>query len=227
MDGTSHDILAEDIARAYAGQELEPESCTGFDLAAREAELEGGPEYLQAKEFFAKLLDGRDGDCLPVRDEFGEKPEQGWLEHEFRLDELEFRKMCIRDSIDPGAGEAHAALDHGLLLRVPAVEAPPAACHGHIVVAVAAIVVDDGADLVFGIVHGQLRHTGFGQGHALRPGHELIAHAVDGGGELGDIYLQVMDEPAVNDGELDLVCLVALCGYLDLVAEMCIRDSAI
>ena len=29
MDGTSHGILAEDIARAYAGQELEPESCTG------------------------------------------------------------------------------------------------------------------------------------------------------------------------------------------------------
>lgn len=96
MDGTSHGILAEDIARAYAGQELEPESCTGFDLAAREAELEGGPEYLQAKEFFAKLLDGRDGDCLPVRDEFGEKPEQGWLEHEFRLDELEFRTLRER-----------------------------------------------------------------------------------------------------------------------------------
>ena len=65
-------------------------------LAAREAELEGGPEYLQAKEFFAKLLDGRDGDCLPVRDEFGEKPEQGWLEHEFRLDELEFRTLRER-----------------------------------------------------------------------------------------------------------------------------------
>lgn len=93
MDGSSHWMMADDMRTAYDGGELTTEERTGIDVALDEAAAEGGEEYLRAKEFYAKLLDGRDCDCLPVRDVYGDVPEQGWLTHVFGIDAAAFKAL--------------------------------------------------------------------------------------------------------------------------------------
>lgn len=93
IDGTSLIILAADIKRAYDGEELEIEEYTGLDVAADEEALIGIEEYNRAKEFYAKLLDGCEGDCLPVRDVFEDTPRQGWMFHEFEIDKDKFKAL--------------------------------------------------------------------------------------------------------------------------------------
>ena len=83
FDGTSWGILAADMRRAYDGEKLEIEEYTGIDVAADEAVLIGSDKYNSAKAFYEKLLDGCEGDCLPVRDVYDDTPKQGWLLHEF------------------------------------------------------------------------------------------------------------------------------------------------
>ncbi|MGN0163217.1 MAG: amino acid adenylation domain-containing protein, partial [Candidatus Ornithomonoglobus sp.] len=92
-DGTTEIILAADMRKAYDGEELEIEEYTGLDVAADEEALTGSEEYMRAKEFYAKLLDGCEGDCLPVRDVFEDTPRQGWLFHEFEIDKDKFKAL--------------------------------------------------------------------------------------------------------------------------------------
>ncbi len=87
MDGTSHaGILAQDMRKAYDGEALQQETYTGIDVAAQEAALMGGEEYQRAKDFYHSLLDGCEGDCLPVPDLSEDTPKQGWLAGQFQLD---------------------------------------------------------------------------------------------------------------------------------------------
>lgn len=86
IDGTSHHALTKDIRKAYDGEELEVDSYTGIDVAIEEAQMEGGSEYNRGKAFYAELLEGRDCDCLPVRDVFEDTPKQRWLNYDFELD---------------------------------------------------------------------------------------------------------------------------------------------
>lgn len=85
-DGSSSKLLADDIRKAYDGEELQIESYTGIDAAVDEEMLRGTEKYSKAKEFYAKLLDGCEVDCLPVRDVFEDTPKQGWLTYEFNVD---------------------------------------------------------------------------------------------------------------------------------------------
>ena len=92
-DGTSMMILSADVRRAYDGEELEIEEYTGIDIALDEAALAGSEEYNRAEEFYANLLDGREGDCLPVRDVYDDTPKQGWLSYEFEIDKDKFKAL--------------------------------------------------------------------------------------------------------------------------------------
>jgi amino acid adenylation domain-containing protein/thioester reductase-like protein len=94
-DGVSLQLLADSIRRAYDGEELSEEEYTGLDVAADEAALIGGESYNRAKLFYEGLLDGCDGDCLPVRDICEDKPEvgQGWLVYEFKIDKDRFKAL--------------------------------------------------------------------------------------------------------------------------------------
>lgn len=92
IDGTCHGrILAVDLRKAYDGEEPEAESYTGLDVAADEAALYGTEEYNCAKEYFERLLEGCDGDCLPVPDRFEDTPSQGWVRYRFVLDQDLFK----------------------------------------------------------------------------------------------------------------------------------------
>lgn len=93
FDGTSWGILAADMRRAYDGENLEIEEYTGIDVAVDEAVLIGSDKYNSAKAFYEKLLDGCEGDCLPVRDVYDDTPKQGWLLHEFEIDKDKFKAL--------------------------------------------------------------------------------------------------------------------------------------
>ena len=67
-DGTGIKILLEDIGRAYAGQKIEPESFSGFDVSAAEEKKRNGRELEKAKEFYKQLLEEADTDFLPGSD---------------------------------------------------------------------------------------------------------------------------------------------------------------
>lgn len=93
VDGTGLQILVRDMQRAYDGEPLEPDTYTGLDVARDEAARESTPEYEQARRFYDALLQGRNGDCLPVPDVFEDTPRQGWLNYEFQLDAAAFKAL--------------------------------------------------------------------------------------------------------------------------------------
>ncbi len=67
-DGTSLNILLDDIERSYRGEKPEAETFSGYEVVLNEQRLREG-EYLEkAKSYYENLLDGVDTDCLPVAD---------------------------------------------------------------------------------------------------------------------------------------------------------------
>ena len=55
-DGTSENIILTDINRAYAGEELEKESFSGFELALEEVDKRNSKAYEEAKNYYTSLL---------------------------------------------------------------------------------------------------------------------------------------------------------------------------
>ncbi len=61
-DGTSENILLNDINKAYSGEKLEKETFTGYELALEENDKRNSKAYENAKEYYATLLkDVEDG----------------------------------------------------------------------------------------------------------------------------------------------------------------------
>ncbi|MDR0951797.1 MAG: amino acid adenylation domain-containing protein [Oscillospiraceae bacterium] len=66
FDGSSMGIFMRDLARAYAGEKLETEKYTAFDVSLAEEALEDGAKYRKAKKFFENLIgDGEGASPLP------------------------------------------------------------------------------------------------------------------------------------------------------------------
>lgn len=93
FDGMGFGILAEDIRKAYDGATLEMEPYTGIEVALDEMNSQESDIYARAREYYAALLDGRDGECVPVRDVHEKAPRQGWITHEFSVDEVAFKAL--------------------------------------------------------------------------------------------------------------------------------------
>ena len=91
FDGAGFGILSRDIRRAYDGEEIDEESCTGIDIALDEMQARQREEYIRAREYYACLLNECETDSLPVRDVFDKTPRQGWLRHKFQMDEAAFK----------------------------------------------------------------------------------------------------------------------------------------
>ncbi len=64
-DGTTASILLEDISAAYAGQTLEPEPFSGFDVALEEQAARASERFEKAKAYYEGLLSGLEASCLP------------------------------------------------------------------------------------------------------------------------------------------------------------------
>ena len=59
VDGIALDVFMTDLAKAYEGAELTPESYTAFDYALAEAQLAGSETYRDAEQFFdSRLTEG-------------------------------------------------------------------------------------------------------------------------------------------------------------------------
>ena len=67
-DGMAKGILLRDISRAYAGETLTAEKFSGYEAALAEEQLRASAHYGKAKDYYTKLLDGCEPDCLPLAD---------------------------------------------------------------------------------------------------------------------------------------------------------------
>ena len=68
FDGGSKNIFLRDLSAAYNGDELEPEKYSGYEAALVEEKLRASEHYQASKEYYTRLLDGVEGDCLPYND---------------------------------------------------------------------------------------------------------------------------------------------------------------
>lgn len=74
FDGTSCRILAEQISRAYFGEEIEPEEFTANDYALEEAQLRKSEEYEKAKVYFEETFGGADVNSALFTDKNDREP---------------------------------------------------------------------------------------------------------------------------------------------------------
>jgi amino acid adenylation domain-containing protein len=61
FDGSSMGIFIKDLAAAYRGEQLYPESYTAFDVAARETDNENSAKYKKAKAYYKTLIGDMEG----------------------------------------------------------------------------------------------------------------------------------------------------------------------
>ena len=73
-DGTSMNILTEDITKAYSGEELSAEKFSGFEASLKEAEERTDEALSKAKKYYDGLLAGYDRDSLPKGDRYHPDP---------------------------------------------------------------------------------------------------------------------------------------------------------
>ena len=68
FDGASRQIFIRDIERAYDGQTLTPEKFSGYEVALLEERLRSGEQYQKSKDYYTKIFEGCESDCLPLSD---------------------------------------------------------------------------------------------------------------------------------------------------------------
>ena len=93
-DGASLDILMEDIAAAYDGRAVEPETYTGFEAALDEEKLRATDRYDRAKAWYRDLLAGVEREMLPEGDAEGGVPTQARYIHHTASDRAAVHDFC-------------------------------------------------------------------------------------------------------------------------------------
>ena len=76
FDGESKKILLRDISAAYNGTAPAPETYSGDEAALLEERLRSSVHYNVSKEYYTKLLDGVESDCLPIGDVLCDRQEK-------------------------------------------------------------------------------------------------------------------------------------------------------
>ena len=77
FDGESKKILLRDITAAYNGETPAGEKYSGYEAALAEEKLRAGAHYDASKEYYTKLFDGIESDCLPISDILSDDQEKG------------------------------------------------------------------------------------------------------------------------------------------------------
>ena len=93
FDGTSMNVLADDVRRVLDGKQPEPETLTVYAAADEEAEWLESQQAREAREYWTRLLEGYDPDCRPEQDIWDGRPCQKWLEEDLTLDEERFSAL--------------------------------------------------------------------------------------------------------------------------------------
>ncbi|MBQ9565692.1 MAG: amino acid adenylation domain-containing protein, partial [Synergistaceae bacterium] len=94
FDGTAYNSLFADVAAAYNGQDVTPESYNALDAARDEAEKRSGPEFEAAKKWYEENFSGLDAESLPLFDLCGKPDAFEAYEHFFPLDYDAMRNFC-------------------------------------------------------------------------------------------------------------------------------------
>ena len=90
FDGISNNIIMNDIAAAYDGEELTQETYNALDAAEEEAERRASEEYQRAKEWYEARFSGLEAESLPMPD-MNEADSHGVFVHEFGLSEADMK----------------------------------------------------------------------------------------------------------------------------------------
>lgn len=99
FDGASSAVLFEDIAAAYSGDTVEPESFTGFETALKEADNRKSELYSKAKEYYDGIFRGCDSDCLPKPDKSDKQESSGFLTVQTETSVTPIRSWCEKNGI--------------------------------------------------------------------------------------------------------------------------------
>ncbi|MBR5091319.1 MAG: amino acid adenylation domain-containing protein [Ruminiclostridium sp.] len=98
-DGTSISILMSDIAAAYNGGDVVPETYTGFDAALDEEKLRGTDRYDKAAAYFRDLLADAEPDMLPEGDVCEKTPSSGCFNIRSAIGASEISAFCRKNGV--------------------------------------------------------------------------------------------------------------------------------
>jgi amino acid adenylation domain-containing protein/thioester reductase-like protein len=101
LDGTSLNILFNDIGKIYDGEDVTPEERTGFDLSLDEALIEKTDLYHEAEDYFGDKVSEFDGVTVVSPDLSGNEEDGGLGELSVSLDKLDVEDFCKQNAITP------------------------------------------------------------------------------------------------------------------------------
>ncbi|WP_197031838.1 non-ribosomal peptide synthetase [Methanobrevibacter sp. YE315] len=99
VDGTSLNILFDEIAKIYDGKEYELEEVDGFDYSLNEAKIESSSMYKESELFFFNKIKEFDEATLMTPDLSGDEHEGVGLEKILSLDKNRIDDFCNKVSI--------------------------------------------------------------------------------------------------------------------------------
>ncbi len=74
FDGLSFEVFRSDLEKAYAGEEIEPETVDGFQIAEEEEALRQTDAYAEAKDWYSReFCSASEIEPLPPRDVYGDE----------------------------------------------------------------------------------------------------------------------------------------------------------
>ncbi|MDO4536799.1 MAG: amino acid adenylation domain-containing protein [Coriobacteriales bacterium] len=100
-DGTSMRIFMADVERSYAGDELNPETYTGFDVARGEARARATSAYDEAKAYYESQFGNIDLDSKPMPDRAGEAVEFAEHDETIAVAIADYERFCRRLGVTP------------------------------------------------------------------------------------------------------------------------------
>ena len=102
-DGSSMNIISQDLAQAYAGKEPLPEENTLADVSEAEEQARKTGEFEDQKNYYEKLLAGYDPDSAPLPMSEDKEIAQGWINESFELNEDALQRLKKEGITSPGA----------------------------------------------------------------------------------------------------------------------------
>ena len=96
FDGTSMQILLQDISSAYENNALQKETWSGFEVAQEEANLRLTESYSMAAEWNKKVFGALDVTSLPIPDNNSEQVSIGENVHLIAIDQETIEQFCRR-----------------------------------------------------------------------------------------------------------------------------------
>ena len=98
FDGSSFNVIMEEISAAYNGEELTQETYNALDVADEELKLRKTEVYQNAKEWYEKNFSGLDVDSLPTAD-LNNADSRDFLIHSISINCSELKNFCREKKI--------------------------------------------------------------------------------------------------------------------------------